>query len=116
MNTRSILRPVAFAVLLGLAPQTFAGGKEKERNEASVAVEASRSSAFIRLDITSFRRIGKVLIEVKDLNGLTLYQERGKALTPELVRRFDKNTFPKGPLTLTVTARDFAITQQFIVE
>jgi hypothetical protein len=68
------------------------------------------------LDITNFRKIGKVLIEVKDMNGMTLYQERGKALTPDLIRRFDKNTFPKGQLTLTVTARDFAITQHFTVE
>lgn len=111
------VRPLALALLLVSAlPSAVAGDGGKDKGEARVMVQASHASAFVHVSITSFRKIGKVLIEVKDADGRTLYREAGKALTPELVRRLDKNVFPKGALTLSVTARDFAITQRFTNE
>lgn len=111
------LRVPALALLVLTVPVLASASiTGNDGNEAKVAVMSSRSSALVNVSITSFRKIGKVLIEVKDKDGRTLYQERGKALTEELVRRLDKNVFPKGELTLSVTARDFAITQVFTVE
>ncbi len=82
----------------------------------NVQVMCSRSSALIDLNVTSCRKIGNVVIEVRDANGRTLYREEGKAMTAELIRRLDKGTFPKGQLTMTVTARDFSVAQPFTVE
>jgi hypothetical protein len=84
--------------------------------QAKLEVRCSRSSALIDLNVTSCRKIGTVVIEVKDAAGRTLYKEEGKAMTAELIRRLDKGTFPKGELTLTVTARDFSVAQRFTVE
>jgi len=105
-----ILRTAALLLLLSVAP-AFAG--DGDNAKAKVQVVSSRQSALINVNITSFRTIGKVVIEVRDANGKTLYKEEGRALTPELVRRLDKGVFPKGELTLSVTAKDFAITQVF---
>lgn len=111
------IRSLTFALLLAcVAPAASAHDRGKDKDEARVAVTASHSSAFVLVDITSFRKIGKVLIEVKDAEGHVLYREEGRALTPELVRRLDKNVFPKGALTLSVTARDFRIAQRFTIE
>ena len=83
---------------------------------ARVSVASSRSSAFISIAIANDRKIGVILLEVRDAEGRTLYREEGKALTGELVRRLDKGVFPRGAHTLHVTARDFSITQPFAVE
>ncbi len=104
------LRSIALLLLLSAAP-AFAG--DGDNGKAKVQVISSRQSALINVNITSFRTIGKVVIEVRDAKGRTLYKEEGRALTPELVRRLDKGVFPKGDLTLSVTAKDFAITQVF---
>jgi predicted polyphosphate/ATP-dependent NAD kinase len=83
---------------------------------SSVKVECSRSSAFIQIQVLNHRRIGNVVLEVRDAEGRTLYREEGKAMTEELVRRLDKGVFPRGQHTLTVTARDLSITQAFTIE
>lgn len=83
---------------------------------AHIAVQCSRSSAFVNVNINSCRRIGKIIIEVVDTQGKVLYREEGKALTPELIRRLDKGGFPRGPLSLRVTAKDFQLSQDFTVE
>lgn len=105
---------LCIASLLSSAPVHAAmpGGDD----EATVFVETSRASAFIHLLVNNHRRIGNVAIEVKDPDGRTLYKEEGKAMTGELVRRLDKGMFPRGEHVVTVTARDFAITQRFTIE
>lgn len=84
--------------------------------EATVFVESSRASAFIHILINNHRKIGNVVMEVKDLEGRVLYREEGKAMTGELVRRLDKGVFPKGDHSVTVSSRDFTITQRFTIE
>ena len=105
-----ILRSVALLLVLSTAP-LFAG--DGNDGKAKVEVISTPRSALINVNITSFRTIGKVVIEVRDAKGRTLYKEEGRALTPELVRRLDKGVFPKGELTLLVKAKDFTITQVF---
>lgn len=107
------LLPSLFLIvtLLASAP-AHAGGSDK----ATVRVECFRSSSLINISIQNERRIGKVKIMVCDANGKVFYIEEGKALKGELVRRIDKQGFAKGEMTLTVEARDFHITQRFVVE
>lgn len=88
------------------------GDKEKAR----VSVDCSRSSGLIQVNILNHRKIGNVHMVVKDEQGKTVYIEQGKAMTEELIRRFDKGMFPKGDATLTVEARDFTITQTFTIQ
>lgn len=114
MKGRSLAASLALALLL--AVPAWGACPEGDKGAARVEVACSRASAFVNVNISSFRRIGKVTIEVVDASGRTLYKEQGKALTPELVRRLDKDAFPKGHLTLRVTARDFAMTQVFDVQ
>ncbi len=57
-----------------------------------------------------------MVIEIGDAAGRSLYREAGKAMSTELVRKLDKGVFPKGEHTLTVTAKDFSITQVLVVE
>ena len=106
---------ILVALSLSLASPTFAAvpGNGKE---STVFVETQRNSAFIHILVNNDRRIGNVIIEVKDLNGQLLYREEGKALTGELVRRLDKGVFPKGKHALTVQAKDFSITQYFNID
>lgn len=111
---KTIVRTLFLASMLTAAVPVLA--IDGDHDKARVEVVSNRGSSIIAINITSFRKIGKVLIEVKDKEGHTLYREEGKALTPELVRRLDKTLLPKGDLTLQVTARDFRITQAFSVE
>lgn len=107
------------AILAAAMMLSFTAGGGPSRSEAGLAnvhVECSRSSAFVLVNITSFRRIGNVCLEVQDRTGRTLYKEEGKALTSELVRRLDKGGFPRGAHTLLVTSKDFALTRSFTVE
>ncbi len=107
-----------FALLLTLALlssaslQAAGGGKD----DPKVSVQCARGSGLIQVSVSNHRRIGNVLLEVKDSSGRVLYSEEGKAMTGELVRRLDKGLFPMGEKTLEVTARDFAITQRFVIE
>ncbi|MEO8066162.1 MAG: hypothetical protein ABI599_00575 [Flavobacteriales bacterium] len=113
MERRNGLLPSLFLIgLLVASAPVKAGGSEK----ATVHVECARSSSLINISIQHERRIGKVKIMVCDANGKVFYIEEGKALKGELVRRIDKQGFAKGEMTLTVEARDFHITQRFVVE
>lgn len=87
-----------------------------ERGQAVVSVDCQRGSGLINVSILNHRKIGKVHLEVRDAKGRIVYVEDGKAMTGELVRRFDKGMFPKGEATLMVQARDFTITQSFVVQ
>jgi hypothetical protein len=111
-----MLKVLALATALSttgpLALAIVPGGEK----EATVFVEANRTSAFIHILVNNHRKIGGVVLEVKDLEGRVLYREEGKAMTGELVRRLDKGVFPKGEHTVTVVSRDFAITQRFTIE
>ena len=112
MFRRSLLI-VSLSLLALAAP---ARGGRNCAPAANVKVECSSASAFINLRIDHCRRIGKVVIEVKDASGKVLYREVGKALSNVLVRRLDKGVFPSGDLTLSVSTRDFSIAQVFTVK
>lgn len=79
-------------------------------------VTCNPGSGLLAFNLVNCRRIGNVVIEVRDAGGRALYREEGKAMTPELVRRLDRGSFPKGELTLFVTAKDFAVSQRFTNE
>ncbi|MFZ1688124.1 MAG: hypothetical protein WAU70_11915 [Flavobacteriales bacterium] len=101
------------ASLLASAPLQ---AKDSGKENATVRVECTRSSSLINISILNERRIGKVKIMVCDAAGKIFYIEEGKAMKGELVRRIDKQGFAKGEMFLTVEARDFHITQRFVVE
>lgn len=104
---------MGFVLLVSLTTSAFPG-KECER-VASVKVDCTTASAFLNIDIAHCRRIGHIVIEVRNKDGIVLYREEGKALADVLVRRLDKGVFPKEELSLSVTARDFSITQPFSI-
>lgn len=83
---------------------------------ASLTVQCSRASSLVRVNLTGCKRIGRLVIEVRDQQGRTLYREEGKAFAGELVRNLDKGVFPRGTHTLFVTARDLAVSQAFTIE
>ena len=99
--------------LKSIAVAGMPGGSDRN---ATVTVECTIASPTIRIEVVNHRKIGKVLIEVRSEEGKVLYREEGKALTHELVRRLDKGAFPKGGHTITVKAKDLAITQHFTIE
>lgn len=103
---------LALALLSSASLQAAGGGKD----DPKVYVQCARGSGLIQVTVSNHRRIGNVLLEVKDASGRVLYSEEGKAMTGELVRRLDKGLFPMGEKTVEVTARDFAITQHFVIE
>jgi hypothetical protein len=107
---------IAIALLFSAIPASTQAALPGGDDKSTVFVECSRSSAFVHILVKNHRRIGNVVLEVKDLNGRTLYREEGKALSDELVRRLDKGVFPRGEHTLTVSARDLNITQRFSIE
>lgn len=111
---KALFHTVLLAGALSASTPLFA--TEGDHDKARVEVVSDRRSAIVAININSYRKIGKVLIEVKDKDGRTLYREEGKALTPELVRRLDKTLLPKGELKLYVTAHDFKIEQVFAVQ
>lgn len=111
-----IARSIAAAIFVVALAVPALAGKPGGDGTATVKVECSRSSGPIQIDITNHRKIGAVVLEIRNAAGQSLYREEGKAMSTELVRRLDKGVFPKGKHTLTVTARDFSITQQLVIE
>lgn len=112
-----MLRHLMLALLMtATAPAVVMAEKPGGNDRASVSVVTHRSSAMVQISVLNHRKIGNVTLEVRSEQGRVLYKEEGKALSNELVRRIDKGLLPKGPHTLTVVARDFAITQRFTVE
>ncbi|MCB0767369.1 MAG: hypothetical protein KDB95_09215 [Flavobacteriales bacterium] len=110
-------KPLALILgaLLSAAPLLAANGPDVD-GASSVKVECQRGSGMINVSIKHHRRIGKVHLVFRDAKGKTVYVEEGKAMTEELVRRFDKGMFPKGAATLSVQARDLDITETFTVQ
>jgi hypothetical protein len=117
MSSRSILgRTLAGAILMVFLHGAALAGTPGGENSAAVRIESSKTSSQIQINIFNHRKIGAVVLEVRDEKGRTLYSEQGKANTTELVRKLDKTAFPKGEHTLTVSAKDFSITQVLVVE
>ena len=110
------MRQLLVISALALFSTTADARERKGEGDATLKVECTSTSAFINIQIDNSRRIGHVVIEVKDATGAVLYREEGRALADVLVRRLDKGVFPQGDLTLTVKARDMAITQVFTVK
>lgn len=109
--TRILLLAAAFAG--SLSAFSIDGGGS---SEARLRVECTRSSAFVQVRLDHDRRIGKLVLEIRDRNGRVLYHEEGKALTEELVRRVDKGMLPRGTHTLTIVGKDLSLSQDFTVE
>lgn len=110
-----LLRSVSFLSLLAISAPAFSGSGEC-KTTANMKVQCTRSSALLQIQIGNCKKIGKVVMQITDSQGRVLYREEGKAMTGELVRRLDKGVFPRGTHTLTVVAKDFAITQPFTIE
>jgi urease gamma subunit len=108
-----VLAVALLMVLLHGSTMALAPGGD---NAAAVKVECTKASALIQINIQNHRKIGNVVLEIRDEAGRSLYREEGKAMSTELVRKLDKGVFPKGAHTLTVSARDFSITQELVVE
>jgi hypothetical protein len=106
----------AVVVLFGLLFASFSAPGAPGEEKARVSVECTQASGLIAINIENHRKIGSVHMEVKDSGGRTVYVEEGKAYGDELVRRLDKGMFPKGEATITVVARDFSITEVFIIQ
>lgn len=92
------------------------GGHGDGNGPANLSVQCSRSSSLVRINLIAEKRIGKVVLEVRDQQGRTLYREEGKAMTSELVRNLDKGVFPRGTHQLTVVGNDLSVSQQFTIE
>ncbi|MBL7951013.1 MAG: hypothetical protein JNM62_04780 [Flavobacteriales bacterium] len=107
---------VLAAVCAVLASSSAMAPSHPDEKKATVSVECTRASGLVQVNILHHRKIGNVHLVVKDAKGKTVYVEEGKAMTEELVRRFDKGMLPKGAATITVEARDFTITQGFMVQ
>lgn len=110
---KPMIRTICLSIGLLVVAPVFAEGRG---GEATVRVESTRNSASITISILHERRIGKVKITVTDASGKVFYIEEGKAMKNELIRRIDKQGFAKGEMTVRVEARDFSITQHFVVQ
>jgi hypothetical protein len=112
---RSFLAVLSIAAsgLVDAAPRLDGSGPE---GGSHLSVSASGSSAFVTIQLQHHRKIGMVVMEVKDGQGRTLYREEGKAMQDELVRRLDKGILPRGEHDLVITTKDFTLSERFTVE
>jgi hypothetical protein len=113
MKKRILLAITVLALLMSGAVQAAAPGCDRA---PKVEIINTKGSGLISFSLVNCRKIGHVVIEVKDETGRTLYREEGKAMTPELVRRLDKGAFPKGQHTLVITAKDFTVSQSLVID
>lgn len=109
MNHSWLYVPITLAVFITADPAFCAPGPVEK---STVVVECVKGSGLIQVNIENHRKIGNVLIEVRNNQGQLVYREEGKAMTGELVRRLDKGMFANGPATVTVESRDFRITRE----
>lgn len=107
---------LAISVLLLSASSALHASSPGCDRQPKFEVTNLKGSGLITLNLVNCRKIGHVVIEVKDASGKTLYREEGKATTPELVRRLDKGVFPKGRHDLVITAKDFTVTQPLVID
>ncbi|MBK9415784.1 MAG: hypothetical protein IPO05_06645 [Flavobacteriales bacterium] len=114
-RSRTLLIALSISVS-GLVQAVPRGDGSGHAGGSHLSVSASRSSAFVTIQLHHHRKIGVVTMEVKDGQGRTLYREEGKAMQDELVRRLDKGILPRGEHTLVVTSKDLTLTERFTVE
>ena len=113
---RPYLRLLLLTTLVASAAPVMRAAGDGCNTTANLTVQCSRTSSFVRINLSGCRKIGKVTLEVRDQQGRTLYREEGKALTGELVRNLDKGTFPRGTHELFVVGKDLTVSQRFTVE
>jgi hypothetical protein len=117
MPVRSLLRKTLLAVMLtSMATGAALAGVPEGDGEKRSNISISRGIGFIQVNVFHHRKIGQVVLEVRNAEGKTLYREEGKALTDELVRRLDKGIFPRGTHYITVTTRDISITEEVLID
>jgi hypothetical protein len=104
---------IAASGLVDAAPHADGGGHD---GGSHLSVSVSGKSAFVTVQLQHHRKIGVVVMEVKDGQGRTLYREEGKAMQDELVRRLDKGILPRGEHNLVITTKDFTLSERFTVE
>jgi hypothetical protein len=106
---------VMMVLLMAAAPKALAEGGGCD-DQARLSVTCSRASAFVQVHLANCRKLGKLVLEVRDQQGRVLYHEEGKAFSGELVRRLDKGQLPRGTHVLSIAARDLSLAQPFTVE
>lgn len=114
MLSQSRFTSLAVGLMLALTIQAWPS--DAEPGASRLQVQCSRASAFVSIQIEHDRRIGNVILEIRDQQGRVIYREEGKALTGELVRRLDKGQLPRGTHRLSVHFRDQDLSQEFTIE
>lgn len=111
-----MLRGTILVLMLSGTSVLASASPHECKTQPTMSVNCSRASALVQVQVANCRKLGNVVLEVKDSAGRVLYREEGKAMTGELVRRLDKGVFPKGTHTLTILAKDLALSQAFTIE
>lgn len=115
VNFRTIVGVLVIASS-SVVSAAWAGTPDGKAGGSQLSVLASRNSAFVTIELQHHRKIGAVVLEVRDEQGRTFYREEGKALQDELVRRLDKGMLPRGQYSLVITTKDVTLTERFTVE
>lgn len=114
-HVRPYLRMLLLSSMMaGVVPAIGAG--DGCHTATNLTVKCSRASSLVQLNLSGCKKMGKITIEVRDQHGRTLYREEGRALTGELIRNLDKGTFPRGTHEVTVSSKEFAVSQRFTIE
>lgn len=106
--------PVALLALL-LSAAAHAAMAKGDRPHG-LRVVCTSESAFVRIELQHNKRIGKLVIEIRDEAGRLLYIEEGKASATDLVRQLHKGRLPQGRHRVTVRAKDLALSQEITVD
>ncbi|MBK7946252.1 MAG: hypothetical protein IPJ85_13530 [Flavobacteriales bacterium] len=104
---------VSAAMAFCLPMHAEGGGCE---SNAKLNVSCSRASAFVQVQVANCKKLGKLVLEVRDQQGRVLYREEGKAFTGDLVRRLDKGQLPRGTHVLSIVAKEVSLSQPFTIE
>jgi len=115
VNIRTVVGVLVIASS-SVVSAAWTGTPDGKDGGSQLSVLASRNSAFVTIELQHHRKIGVVVMEVKDEQGRTFYREEGKALQDELVRRLDKGMLPRGQYSLVITTKDVTLTERFTVE
>ncbi len=111
-----LTRLASFLLGLMLAVSSIAADSDPKVGSSRLKVHCTKASAFVSIQVEHERRIGNVVLEIRDGQGRVIYREEGKALTGELVRRLDKGQLPRGKHSLSVHARDLDLVEEFTIE
>jgi hypothetical protein len=109
LHTLTVTAALAFSL-----PTVAAGGGCDSK--AKLNVSCSRASAFVQVQIANCKKLGKLVMEVRDQQGRVLYREEGKAYSGDLVRRLDKGQLPRGTHVLSVLTKEVSLSQPFTIE